>query len=162
MYVLFFTRRFPFLVRHLDFPENGASDKVEMLDPENIRVDNEIMFVSRRIPKLKGGYNFGSPLAVRAKKFGRLSEGKCKKLTFITSYLARCITRIKLHSPFANIMVCSTKFSNVLQQLRSCIALDTLLEKLGFPRKNWPKLNVQWLVAASVRKVRRNGPCKLW
>jgi len=64
MCVLFFTR-FRLLVRHLDFTENGASDKVgtdtvEILDPENIGVDTRIMFVSRRVLKLEGGYNFAS------------------------------------------------------------------------------------------------------
>ena len=65
----------PFLVRHLDFRENGASDKVgtntvENLDPENIRVDTEIMFVSRRVPKLGGGGGAATlhPHAVRVKK----------------------------------------------------------------------------------------------
>ena len=58
MCVLFFTR-FRFLVRHLDFWQNGASDKVGtstvgIHDPENIGVDTRIMFVSRRVPKLEG------------------------------------------------------------------------------------------------------------
>ena len=65
MCVLFFTR-FRFLVRHLDFRENGASDKVgtntvENLDPENIGVDTEIMFVSRRVPKLEGAATLHPP-----------------------------------------------------------------------------------------------------
>ena len=72
MGVLFFTR-FRFPVRHLDFRQNGASDKVgtntvEIFDPENIGVDTEIMFVSRQVPKLEGGCNFASPPAVGVKK----------------------------------------------------------------------------------------------
>ena len=78
MCVSFFTR-FRFLVRHLDFRENGASDKVgtntvENLDPENIGVDTEIMFVSRRVPKLEGGCNFASPRR-SCKKIAPPSEG---------------------------------------------------------------------------------------
>ena len=79
MCVSFFTR-FRFLVRHLDFRENGASDKVgtntvENLDPENIWVDTEIMFVSRRVAKLEGCCNFAAPPAVRVKKIAPPSEG---------------------------------------------------------------------------------------
>jgi len=83
MCVLFFTLiRFP--VRHLDFRENGASDKVgtntvEIFDPENIGVDTRIMFVSRRVPKLEGGCNFAPPpRAVRVKKSVRRPRVKQK------------------------------------------------------------------------------------
>ena len=79
MGVLFFTR-FRFPVRHLDFRQNGASDKVgtntvEIFDPENIGVDTEIMFVSRRVPKLEGGCNFAYRPRRRCKKIGPPSEG---------------------------------------------------------------------------------------
>ena len=67
-----FSSHFRFLVRHLDFRGKGAShnvgtNNVEILDPENIGVDTEIMFVPRRVPKLEGGCNFASP-AFRVKK----------------------------------------------------------------------------------------------
>ena len=75
MCVLFFAR-FRFFVRHLDFREKGASDKVgtntvEILDPENIVVDTRIMFVSRRVPKLEASLRLGRS----CKKIGWQSEG---------------------------------------------------------------------------------------
>ena len=80
MCVSFFTR-FRFLVRHLDFRENGASDKVgtntvENLDPENIGVDTGIMFVSRRLPKLEEVATLQPAPAVSVKKSVRHARVK--------------------------------------------------------------------------------------
>ena len=97
MCVLFFAR-FRFFVRHLDFREKGASDKVgtntvEILDPENIVVDTRIMFVSRRVPKLEATLRLG----LSCKKLGRQSEGGLINLTTDTVGSALVVQQLSEH-----------------------------------------------------------------
>ena len=66
------SNNFRFDVRHLDFRSNGVSHEVgnytiEILYPENMGVDTEIMSVSRPVPEIQGGGKFTTPRRLRYK-----------------------------------------------------------------------------------------------